>query len=292
MVHSSRRMDRLSAPVFSNTLHFLKCTLKFCSSQGHKYRSGPRLTSYYPRALKTDFWLHWSATVVKYILLLFFCTPPFIQCDPERFCLFVPKTFFYWTIRSWQRPTGSNYGSAVLWSSVWGCWEQFRLINQSVECQEGGKSTKDSILLHCLLDWFANGDAKVRTGDLKGFKMSVSWGFSGVDWWRRLLGRSFYSFFFFFFTEFKTTETRRSRKHWENQVGYENVKMLFCLTRWEPPSVAGTCATRRTKLTLVLCCSKNRAKSTWKIQWLHVFRETMSWLVWIIHRLRTEQLLC
>lgn len=30
--------------------------------------------------------------------------------------------------------------------------ERFRLINQSVECQEGGKSTMDSILLHCLLD--------------------------------------------------------------------------------------------------------------------------------------------
>lgn len=171
-------------------------------------------------------------------------------------------------------------------------WEQFRLLNQSVECQEGGKSTMDSILLHCLRDWFANGDAKVRTRDLKGFKMSVSWGFSGVDWWSRLFCRSFSWIFFFFYTEFKTTETRRSRKHWENQVGYENEKMLFCLTRWEPPSVAGTCASRRTKLTLILCCSKNRAKSTWKIQWLHVFRETMSWLVWIIHRLHTEQLLC
>lgn len=283
-------MDRPSAPVFSNTLHFLKCSLKFCSSQGHKYRSGRRLTSYYARALKADFWVHWSATVVKYMLLgFFFFTPPFIQCDPERFCLFVPKTSSYWTFALGNVPqeaiTVQQYcdhpcGAAAL------RWKQFRLINQSVECQEGGKSTMDSIPLHCLLDWFANGDGKVRIRDLKGFKMSVSWGFSGVGYF----ADHFTQFFLLYWKPQRLEVVKNMEK--TNQVGYENEKMLFCLPRWEPPSVAGTCGTRRTKLTLILCCSKNRAKSTWKIQWLHVFRETMSWLVWIIHRLHTEQLLC
>lgn len=206
-------MDRPSAPLLSNTLHFLKCTLKFCSSQGHRYRSGRRLTSYYPRVLKTDFWVHWSATVVKYMcFFVLFFTPPFIQCDPEKFCLFVPKTFFfYWTFALGNVPeeaiTVQQYCDHPCGAAAQR-WEEFRLIIQSVECQEGGKSTMDSIPLHCLLDWFANGDAKVRTRDLKGFKTSMSWGFSGVDSWSRLVCGSFDTFFF---TEFKTPETRGSR---------------------------------------------------------------------------------
>lgn len=159
----------------------------------------------------------------------FLFTPPFIQCDPERFCLFLPKTLFYWTFALGNVPqeaiTVQQYCDHPCGAAAQR-WEPFRLINQSVECQEGGKSTMDSIPLHCLLDWFANGDAKVRTRDLKGFKMSVSWAFWGVDWCSRLLCTSFYTILLLYWKPQKFEVVRNIEK--TNQVGYENGKTLFC----------------------------------------------------------------
>lgn len=44
------------------------------------------------------------------------------------------------------------------------------------------------------------------------------------------------------------------------------------------------------KWIVILCCSKNQKLSTWKIQRLCVFQETMCSLVWIIHWCHSETL--